>query len=55
MNIVDAEEKCTISINIPFKRLKDAFVPLNDLLGGLPTNNEELGTRIQESLTGNGE
>ncbi|MDJ0756028.1 MAG: hypothetical protein QNJ45_21045 [Ardenticatenaceae bacterium] len=30
----------------PFNRLQALFSPLNDLLGGLPASNEELGDRI---------
>lgn len=42
-------------LGVPFNRLENLFIPLNDLLGGLPSSNEELTTRVTDSLTADGE
>ncbi len=41
-------------LGVPFERLENLFIPLNDLLGGLPTSNEDLTSRVTDSVT-NGE
>ena len=42
-------------LGVPFNRLTGLFVPLNELLGGLPTSNDELTTRLTDSLDNNDE
>jgi len=41
-------------LGVPFERLENLFIPLNDLLGGLPESNEDLTSRVTDSVT-NGE